>query len=182
MSATSRRTRRQLNDGIAWSYPLSHNDVASIRGYTIGAIHDPNHSEGFRSHSFLTAFLHVAPLFAATVGYVSSTGSDCNLCTAAAPCATFIKASQVWEGSGGEIACLDFPSISEVNVGISSNVTFDCVGVLNATGADAAPITLQQGGILKIRNLTISGTGGGYPAIRVNGGGTLVPRTAFLRI
>jgi hypothetical protein len=122
----------------------------------------------------LTAFLHVAPLFAATVGYVSGTGSDSNSCTAAAPCATFIKASQVWPGSSGEIACLDFPSVSEPNLGISANVTFDCAGVLNATEANAAPITLQQGGTLKIRNLTISGTAGGYPAIKVNGGGTLI--------
>jgi hypothetical protein len=81
----------------------------------------------------LTAFLHVAPLFAAPVGYVSSTGTYGNPCTAALPCAIILGASAAWGGPSGDIACLNFPSIIENDTifGTSNVVTIDCAGVLN---------------------------------------------------
>jgi hypothetical protein len=124
----------------------------------------------------LAIFLYAAPLSAAPVGYVSSTGNDANPCTAAQPCATLFEASTVWGGQNGEIACLNFPSISEPDIQfIAGNVvTIDCAGVLSVTTTDIAALGLNGTGALKIRNLTINGQPGGYPAIKVIGSGSLI--------
>jgi hypothetical protein len=122
----------------------------------------------------LTAFLHVAPLFAAPVVWISSTGNDANPCTAAQPCVTIIEAAQHLD-SGGQISCLNSPGIVSNNIGIDVSFTFDCAGVYEPSNSLFAAI--QLGGanqVAKIRNLTISGTEGGYPAIKVQGSGTLI--------
>jgi hypothetical protein len=127
----------------------------------------------------LSAFLNVAPLFATQpqpVTWISSTGSDTNACTAASPCATF-DAAQNSLISGGQINCIDSPGPDDGGLGFTASLTIDCAGVyeLNAavpgSGAFALSGTNQ---VVKIRNLTISGAAGGYPAIKVTGGGTLI--------
>jgi hypothetical protein len=126
---------------------------------------------------FLTAFLPVAPLFAANVvTWISSTGSDANPCTAALPCATFFQAiTEIGAGLNGQINCLNSPGINGTSIAFSDSVTIDCAGVFetNAPNAGALnPVGTNQ--VVKIRNLTISGTTGGWPAIKVTGSGTLI--------
>jgi hypothetical protein len=125
----------------------------------------------------LTAFLPVAPLFAANiVTWISSTGSDSNPCTAALPCATFFQAiNSIGAGLNGQVNCLNSFGTAESNLFFSVSVTVDCAGVYEAstpnTGAFVSDGTNQ---VVKIRNLTISGTTGGWPAIKVIGSGTLI--------
>jgi hypothetical protein len=120
--------------------------------------------------------LHVTPLFAAPVGYVSGTGSDANPCTAAQPCSTIAQASGVWNGENGDIACLNFPSISETEVNFSGNnlVTIDCAGIFNAATPNAPAFIINSNVTVKIRNLTFNGQPGGYSAIKVTGSGTVI--------
>jgi hypothetical protein len=133
----------------------------------------------FAATVVLSAFLNVAPLFATQpqpVTWISSTGSDTNACTAASPCATFDTALNSLI-SGGQINCIDSPGPDDGGLGFTASLTIDCAGVyeLNAAvpgfGAFALSGTNQ---VVKIRNLTISGAAGGYPAIKVMGGGTLI--------
>ena len=82
----------------------------------------------------------------------------------------------MWGGQTGEIACLNFPSMSANEIGLGNNnvITIDCTGVLNATTPNE-PIFLMSGNsTVKIRNLAMSGQLGGYPGIKVTGSGTLI--------
>jgi Right handed beta helix region len=128
----------------------------------------------------LTAFLHVVPLFAYVtqpVVWISSTGSDSNPpCTAALPCQSFVQALGYLE-SGGQLNCLDSPGVSEPDVSTTVSVTIDCAGVYEpaSDGAGVGAFSLSgTNQVVKIRNLTISGAAGGYPAIKVTGSGTLI--------
>jgi hypothetical protein len=126
----------------------------------------------------LFAFMPAAPVWAAglVVAYVSSTGNDSNPCTAALPCETFFGASIAWDGTNGDIACLNFPSVTEPNVGFTgaSVVTIDCTGVLNAATPNSAALSFESNDSIKIRNLTMNGQPGGSSAIQVTGSGTLI--------
>jgi hypothetical protein len=123
----------------------------------------------------LTAFLHVGPLFAAPVTWISSTGSDANSCTAAQPCATLFGALGQLDVSGGQTNCLDSPGIVEANLADSNSFTLDCAGVYEPSDPSSAALQLTGvNQVVKIRNLTISGSAGGYPAIKVLGSGTLI--------
>jgi len=125
----------------------------------------------------LTLFLPVAPLFAANiVTYVSSSGSDSNPCTGALPCASFLQAANsIGAGLNGQINCINSPDINGTSLQFSASVTIDCAGVYETSlpngGALSATGTNQ---VVKIRNLTISGTLGGWPAIKFTGSGTLI--------
>jgi hypothetical protein len=122
----------------------------------------------------LTVFFQVAPVFAGNVNYISSTGSDSNPCTAAQPCATFAFVLTPL-GSGGQISCLDFPGPTESAVVITESLTIDCAGVYETSLPNTGGFQLNGNNqVVKVRNLTISGTAGGYPAIKVTGGGTLI--------
>src|ERR1700722_18172413 len=122
----------------------------------------------------LTAFLHVAPVLAAPVVWVSSAGSDSNPCTAALPCATFLIAGE-HRDNGGQTNCIDSPGVSETNLGDSGSFSIDCAGTYETSSPNVGAIFLigtnQE---VRIRNLTISGLAGGYPAIKVTGSGTLI--------
>jgi Right handed beta helix region len=120
-----------------------------------------------------TAFLHVAPVSAAPFTWVSATGSDANACTAALPCATLYGAANHVD-SGGQINCIDSPSFTFTNFGELAPLTIDCAGVYQTTSPNVGAIWTYSNVILRIRNLTISGTAGGYPAIKATGGGTLI--------
>ena len=79
----------------------------------------------------LTAFLPVAPLFAANiVAWISSTGSDSNPCTAALPCATFFQAiNSIGAGLNGQVNCLNSFGTAEPDLEFGNSVTIDCAGV-----------------------------------------------------
>jgi hypothetical protein len=55
-------------------------------------------------------------------------------------------------------------------------MTIDCPGVFETTeaGGSGGFIFYGSGQAVRIRNLTISGTSGGYPAIQIQGSGTLI--------
>ena len=121
-----------------------------------------------------TAFLPFASVYAAEVTYVSSTGDDANPCTAAQPCKTFYYASAAG-AAGGQVSCLDFPATPDDQLGLSVSLTIDCAGVYEATIPSQAAFRLHgTNQVVKIRNLTISGAAGGYPAISATGSGTLI--------
>jgi hypothetical protein len=125
----------------------------------------------------LSAFVDVAPVFAApglAVAYVSSTGSDANPCTAAQPCGTIPRAIGTVI-QNGQIDCIDSPGMS-ANVSTGASVTIDCPGSYSSNVAGVSPLDLGGSNqVVKVRNLTISGIGGGFPAIQVFGGsGTLI--------
>jgi hypothetical protein len=125
----------------------------------------------------LTAFLHDAPVFAGTgVVWISSTGSDSNPCTAALPCASFGEAVAVVAASGGQINCLNSPGPTNGLIDSAASFTIDCAGGVYEVSLpnQGALILTGTNQIVKIRNLTISGSSGGYPAISVTGSGTLI--------
>jgi hypothetical protein len=122
-----------------------------------------------------TALLHVAPVSAASVVWISSTGSDANQCFATQPCMTFSKAlTQLYVG--GQINCLNSPGPSDYAASTSQSFTVDCAGgvyqVEEPLGAAFYLYGTSQ--VVKIRNLTISGALTGYPGINVVGSGTLI--------
>jgi hypothetical protein len=130
-------------------------------------------AKGFAVTVLFTAFLNVGPLFAAPFTWVSSTGNDANSCTATQPCATLFGAANHVD-SGGQINCIDSPSFTFTNFGKADPLTIDCAGVYQTTSPNVGAIWTFSNVVLRIRNLTISGTAGGYPAIKVTGGGTLI--------
>jgi hypothetical protein len=128
----------------------------------------------------LIAFLQTAPAFAANVVWISSTGDDANPCTAALPCATFNTASGGLT-PGGQISCLDSPGPTEPTFEVITSMTIDCAGVYVVNFPNLGAFQLQATNqVVKIRNLTISGAAGGYPAIKVIGGGTLILENCIL--
>jgi hypothetical protein len=118
----------------------------------------------------LSAVVHIAPASAAPVTFISSTGSDSNPCTAAQPCATLFAALTNVD-AGGQVSCLDPTGWTFSGIGLGKPVTIDCAGVYAVTSAFGA---FQIGQAVVIRNLTINGEAGGYPAIWVRGGSSLV--------
>jgi Right handed beta helix region len=124
----------------------------------------------------LTAFLHAAPLQAAqAVSYVSSTGSG-TACTAAQPCASIFTAHGPLV-NGGQISCLNSPTLTSESENFfesDTSLVIDCVGVF---AWESGGFGLEFSGanqVIKIRNLTFSGSGGMFPAVEVTGSGTLI--------
>jgi hypothetical protein len=120
----------------------------------------------------LSFFPAVAPLSAAPVIYISSTGNDANPCTAALPCSTIDGSGQL--DNGGQINCLNSPGMILSNFQTFNSFTLDCAGVYETSAAGAGALKLFSTQVVKIRNLTISGAAGGWPAIKVTGSGTLI--------
>jgi Right handed beta helix region len=125
----------------------------------------------------LVAFLPVAPLQAAQpVAYLSSTGSG-GACTAAQPCASIFSAHSTLV-NGGQISCLNPPTInSDIGLnffGAGLSFVVDCVGVFVPGGSGAGLLLSGANQLIKIRNLTFSGSGGSFPAIQATGSGTLI--------
>jgi hypothetical protein len=122
----------------------------------------------------LTTFLPVAQLFAAPIVWISGTGNDANSCTATLPCATLFGAATHMD-PGGQINCLNSPGMVETNLEETFSFSLDCAGVYNTTSSGLAAIQLVANNqVVKIRNLTITGTGGGFPANKVTGSGSLI--------
>jgi hypothetical protein len=127
----------------------------------------------------LTAFLPVARPFALPTNvWISSTGSDSNSCTALQPCTDFGTAILALSDPGvGQISCLNSPAPVEGGLLLSGplSLTIDCAGLLSvASPNDGAFQFTGTNQVVKIRHLTISGTDGGYPAIKVTGSGSLI--------
>jgi len=122
----------------------------------------------------LTAFLPVAPLFAAPVTYLATNGSGTS-CTFSQPCVSLFNALSATDDHG-QITCFDSATFSNLGDQFSQNATIDCTGVM-VTGNGAFPALGLTGTnqVVKIRNLTFNGTSGGAVAIiKVFGGGTLI--------
>lgn len=107
--------------------------------------------------------------------FVSGTGSDLLPCTRAAPCSSFQRALLDTD-PGGEINCLDAGNFGRV--AISQSVTIDCAGTLGGiTPLDPAfpegVVVNGNGAVVRLRNLTINGTGSGTVGIRFTNGAAL---------
>jgi hypothetical protein len=126
----------------------------------------------------LTAFLSVAPLFAAPVTYIANGGSG-TACTSAAPCGSLSNALSV--DNGGQITCLDPNTTSELSTIFAISVTIDCAGLNLASPSGAVGLVLDgTNQVVKIRNLTMSGIFVGSSAIQVTGSGTLILENCVL--
>ena len=115
----------------------------------------------------------------ADVVYISSTGIDSNPCTATQPCATIFVALNAMN-AGGEVLCADSPGIVSSGFVSYSSFTLDCPG---AFSPNAPGFAIQLNGepqVVTIRNLTIRGNFSGYPAIQVQGRGSLVLENCVL--
>jgi hypothetical protein len=119
----------------------------------------------------LTAFVPAAPLFAAPVVWVSSTGSDENSCTATSPCQTIPGAIGALDNFG-QVNCLNAPS-SVGSAGFINSATFDCASVWQPAMGQIA-LVLNGNQQMKIRNVIFSGARGGFSAIKVTGSGILI--------
>jgi parallel beta helix pectate lyase-like protein len=109
------------------------------------------------------------------VAYVSSTGSGA-VCTAAQPCASFFSAHSTLV-NGGQISCLNSPTLTDTGLnfnGAGLSVVIDCVGVYAQAGNGFGMLISGANQVIKIRNLTFSGSGGTFPALEVTGSGTLI--------
>jgi hypothetical protein len=133
-------------------------------------------------HRFISAFVVIAlwptaPLYAASVTYLSATGHDNGSCTAAQPCLTFVEGLFIASGQqGSRVSCLD-PVSSEDNVKITASsyvADLDCPGgtALVSAGAglefDGANVTV------KIRHMTYIADTLAVNAIAIGGSGTLI--------
>jgi hypothetical protein len=93
-----------------------------------------------------------------TRSWVSSSGSDSNACTQAAPCLTFAHAIGQ-TSSGGEIDCLSGGDFGPVT--ITSSITIDCgagqVGAIGVTMSSAIDINTNSSAVIILRNLNLTG-------------------------
>lgn len=99
--------------------------------------------------------------------WVSSTGSDANLCTRTAPCATFARAlAQTLPG--GEIDVVDPGSYGPVTIGQSLTIEGggNQAGYLQAGSGNGIVIQAGANDVVTLRNLQIDGNGSGANGIR----------------
>ena len=112
-----------------------------------------------------------------TRSWVSSSGSDSNACTQAAPCLTFAHAI-TQTNSGGEIDCLSGGDFGPVT--ITSSITIDCgeglVGTASTNGTASITLNTSSSTVITIRNLNLNGFGvAGYGILTSSfPGGTLI--------
>jgi Right handed beta helix region len=101
--------------------------------------------------AILALLLPAAPAQALLKTFVSSTGSNANPCTFAAPCADFQVAHAATD-PGGQIACLN--SGDFFGASITKSITMDCAGTSNSVFGF---IINAAGIVVTIRNLTMFG-------------------------
>jgi hypothetical protein len=114
--------------------------------------------------------------------YISATGTTNVNCTLATPCPTFQSAHDA-TAPGGEISCLDggasfavFPSLT-----ITKSITIDC-GNLPHAYFPLSIVINALGIVVKIRNLTINGTGSFSPGIDFQNGAELVLENCLIHL
>jgi hypothetical protein len=133
---------------------------------------------------FLSIVIAIAALLAAappakadSITYLSSSGTTNVPCTAGQPCSYLAAAFNNLNGSGGQVSCLDLPMIHDnsFNISVTVSVTIDCVGLFPTSFVNVGALVISAPNeVLTIRNLTISGRLGGYPAIKFTGSGNLI--------
>jgi hypothetical protein len=120
---------------------------------------------------FWPAFL--PPLACAqTRTWVSGVGDDFNPCARTAPCKTFAGAISK-TAAGGEINCTDPGGFGAVT--ITKSITIDCEGTfgsINAAGTNGIVVN-AAGAVVKLRNISITGSGSGLNGIRFLQGAAL---------
>jgi hypothetical protein len=102
----------------------------------------------------------------ATRTWVSGVGDDANPCSRTAPCKTFAGAISK-TAAGGEIDALDPGGFGQVT--ITKAITLDGGGqVSSILSSFGTGITIQAGvnDLVRVRNLSISGAGGGTTGVR----------------
>ena len=129
----------------------------------------------------LIACLQIAPSFAQQpVAWISSTGNNADPCTAAQPCGTFAVAASLLN-AGGQISCLNSPGVIAGDQVLVISLTIDCAGLYEPFTSTGGFILDGSNQVVKIRNLTISGTdGGGFAGISLSGSGTLILENCVL--
>jgi hypothetical protein len=131
----------------------------------------------------VVSFLQMTASLAAPVVYLSSSGDNNNPCTAALPCATPYGAEFGLDAAGGSELCVGpAAGIVEITFGTNRpNFVFDCAGTLVPTGVGFPGFGFYGSNqVVKIRNATITGLSGGYPAISWTGSGSLVLENCVL--
>jgi hypothetical protein len=103
----------------------------------------------------IIALLAATPASAIPRTWVSSTGAGA-ACTRAAPCATFQAAHDATDPNG-EINCVDAGEYGPVN--ITKPITIDCAGAVGAITASSSGVVVDTGGVVRLRNLTITHQG-----------------------
>lgn len=103
--------------------------------------------------------------------WVSGVGDDINPCSRTAPCKTFAGAISK-TAKGGEINCLDGGGFGSVM--ITKSITIDGTGAMSSIlGAETNGITINitdpsDAGVVRIRGLSINGTGTGISGIKIS--------------
>lgn len=123
----------------------------------------------------LGLWLQIAPVQAALITYVSSTGSNAGNCTRLAPCQTLNFALGATD-PGGEIRVLDPGGYGAMTITKSVNIVGegpDEAALLVGGGKTAITINAGANDVVSIRGITIKGVGNGA-GIVFNTGRTLI--------
>jgi hypothetical protein len=121
----------------------------------------------------LAVCLHAAPAAAIPRTFVSGAGSGV-ACTRAAPCADFQTAHDATD-AGGEVTCLDGGNFATTLVTITKSITIDCAGAAGTVFAGGIQgfFINTPNVVVRLRNITIDGSGGSSTGIRFTDGAAL---------
>lgn len=131
---------------------------------------------------FMTTCLVFALLIAAsstaaaqaTRTWVSGVGDDANPCSRTAPCKTFAGAISK-TAAAGVISVLDPGGYGAVT--ITKSITLDggaVMGSILASGTNGVVVSAGSNDVVRLRNITIDGSGNGVTGIRFNSGAALL--------
>ena len=114
--------------------------------------------------------------------YISATGTANESCTLATPCLTFQSAHDA-TAPEGQISCLDGGAAfaGSPSLTITKSITIDCGGAPHAYFPLSIVIN-APGIVVKIRNLTINGTGSFSPGIDFQNGAELVLENCLIHL
>ncbi len=120
--------------------------------------------------TMLLALLYASAARAQSQTYVSGAGSDQNLCTRAAPCATMQHAHDQ-TGVGGQISVLDSGSFGRVDITKSISIVAEgAVGTIVTALGLSISISVGATDVVTLRGLVLEGPGGVGIGIASNGG------------
>jgi hypothetical protein len=130
----------------------------------------------FRHASLISAALALGlaclPAHAGQRAFVSSTGSDTNPCTPAAPCRSFQVAHDAVD-AGGEIVALDAAGYAPVTITKSVSILGNPGFVAGISVATLYGVTIATPGVnVVLRHLTLNGVGG-YVGVHMTNGNAL---------
>jgi hypothetical protein len=116
-----------------------------------------------------TAFLHVAPVRAENVAFVSAAGGG-SACTQTAPCSSVVEAVISLANGGGRVVCVT-PVSQNTSFGFTKGYEFDCPSVSWNAQVDVA---VNNNIVLKFQHIVFDGLGSGINMILLNGSGTMI--------